>query len=58
MLTKVNSVANYGLKAVDIEVEVNVAEKGFPGFGIVGLSSKSADEAKERVKTALINSDR
>ena len=57
MLTKVNSVANYGLKAVDIEVEVNVAEKGFPGFGIVGLSSKSADEAKERVKTALINSD-
>ncbi len=57
MLTKVNSVANYGLKAVDVDVEVNVAERGFPGFGIVGLSSKSAEEAKERIKTALINSD-
>lgn len=35
MITKVLSAANYGLKAVDIEVEVNVAEKGFPGFGII-----------------------
>ena len=57
MLTKVLSVANYGLKAVNIEVEVNVAEKGFPGFGIVGMASKSVEETKERVKTALINSD-
>lgn len=57
MLTKVLSVASYGLKAVDIEVEVNVAEKGFPGFGIVGLASKAVEEAKERVKTAIINSD-
>ena len=35
MLTKIKSVTNYGLKAVEVEVEVNVAEKGFPGFGIV-----------------------
>lgn len=57
MLTKVATVANYGLKAVDVEVEVNVAERGFPGFGIVGMSGKSTEEAKERIKTALINSD-
>ncbi len=57
MLTKVSSVANFGIKAIDVDVEVNVAEKGFPGFGIVGLSSKSVEETKERVKTAIINSD-
>lgn len=57
MLSKVCSGANIGLKAVDIEVEVNVAAKGFPGFGIVGLASKAAEEARERVKTAIINSD-
>lgn len=57
MLTKVLSIANYGLKAVDVDVEVNMARKGFPGIGIVGLVSKSADETKERVKTAIVNSD-
>lgn len=57
MLTKVWSAANYGLEAIQIETEVNVAEKGFPGFTVVGLASKAIEEAKERVKTALINSD-
>jgi magnesium chelatase family protein len=57
MLTKVSSVASIGLKAIEIEVEVNVAEKGFPGFGVVGLASKAVEEAKERVKTAIINTD-
>lgn len=56
MLTKVYSATSYGLNAIDIEVEVNVADKGFPGFGIVGLSSKAVEETKERVKTAIINS--
>ncbi len=57
MLTKVWSAANYGLEAVQIETEVNVAEKGFPGFTVVGLASKAVEEAKERVKTALVNSE-
>jgi len=57
MLTKVWSAANYGLEAVEIETEVNVAEKGFPGFTVVGLASKAIEEAKERVKTAILNSD-
>ncbi len=56
MLTKILSAAHFGLETVPIEVEVNVFKKGFPGFGIIGLPSKSVEEAKERVKTALINS--
>jgi 2-keto-3-deoxy-6-phosphogluconate aldolase len=30
MLTKVSSVASVGLKVIEIEVEVNMAEKYFP----------------------------
>lgn len=57
MLTKILSKASVGLKSERVEVEVNVAEKGFPGFSIVGLNGKSVDETRERVKTAIINSD-
>ena len=56
VLTKVLSAAHFGLETIPIEVEVNVFKKGFPGFAIIGLPNKSIDEAKERVKTALINS--
>lgn len=45
-----------GLNTIPVEVEVDVASRGFPGFTIVGLPGKATDEAKERVKTALINS--
>lgn len=55
MLTKINSIANIGLETVPVTVEVDVAEKGFPGFTIVGLPSKAVGEARERVKTAIIN---
>src|SRR3989344_3776829 len=56
VMVKVRSVANVGLKSVGVEVEVDVAEKGFPGFTIVGLASRAVEEAKERVKTAITNS--
>ncbi|MBI2611738.1 YifB family Mg chelatase-like AAA ATPase [Candidatus Gottesmanbacteria bacterium] len=56
MLTKVSSVANIGLETIPIDVEVDVAQAGFPGFTIVGLASKAVEEARERVKTAIINS--
>jgi magnesium chelatase family protein len=56
VLTKILSAAHFGLEAIPIEVEVNVFKKGFPGFSIIGLPNKSIEEAKERVKTALINS--
>ena len=57
MLTKILSASHFGLTPNLIEVEVNVFKKGFPGFSIIGLPNKSIEEAKERVKTALINSD-
>lgn len=56
MITKVLSAAHIGLKTIPVEVEVNVANAGFPGFNIIGLPNKSIEEAKERVKTALANS--
>lgn len=55
MLTKVFSSAHFGLEIIPVDVEVNVFKKGFPGFSIIGLPNKAVDEAKERVKTALIN---
>ncbi len=56
MLTKIRSTANIGLETVSVDVEVDVATVGFPGFTIVGLASKAVEEARERVKTAIINS--
>lgn len=56
MLAKVYSAAVIGLEPVEIEVEVDVAARGFPGFSIVGLPSKAVEEAKERVRTAIISS--
>ena len=57
MLVKIKSIANVGLETVPVDVEVDVAEKGFPGFTIVGLASKAVEEARERVKTAIVNSN-
>ena len=56
MLVKINSISNVGLETIPVDVEVDVAEKGFPGFTIVGLASKAVEEARERVKTAMVNS--
>ncbi len=56
MLARVGSVAAVGLEQYGVTVEVDVASRGFPSFNIVGLPSKAVDEAKERVKTAIVNS--
>ncbi|HEX9007873.1 MAG TPA: magnesium chelatase domain-containing protein, partial [Patescibacteria group bacterium] len=55
MLACIKSVACVGLQSFLVEVEVDVAEKGFPGFNIVGLPDKAVAEAKERVRTAMNN---
>ncbi|MCP4652039.1 MAG: YifB family Mg chelatase-like AAA ATPase [Candidatus Omnitrophica bacterium] len=57
MLVKVASALNLGLHTVAMEVEVNVAQRGLPAFEIVGLPTKAVAESKERVRTAIINSD-
>ncbi|MFH1657335.1 MAG: YifB family Mg chelatase-like AAA ATPase [bacterium] len=53
MLIKIASAANSGLETIKIDVEVNVANRGLPGFEIVGLPSKAVDESRERVRTAI-----
>ena len=57
MLVKVASALNLGLNTLAMEVEVNVAKRGLPAFEIVGLPTKAVAESKERVKTAILNSD-
>lgn len=57
MLTRVISAANCGLNTIQVDVEVNIASRGLPGFDIVGLGNKAVTESKERVKTAIVNSD-
>ncbi|NMB84052.1 YifB family Mg chelatase-like AAA ATPase [Candidatus Roizmanbacteria bacterium] len=55
MLSRVFSASTIGLEGVAIDVEVDVAGKGFPTFTIVGLPNKAVDEAKDRVRTAINN---
>ncbi|CAA6813869.1 MAG: MG(2+) CHELATASE FAMILY PROTEIN / ComM-related protein [uncultured Sulfurovum sp.] len=45
-----------GLSAKIIEVEATFT-KGLPGFSVVGLVSSDIQEAKERVKSALLTND-
>jgi len=54
-IAKVNSATVVGLEPFEVVVEVNIEEKGFPGFSIVGLPSREVDEAKERVRSAIKN---
>lgn len=57
MLYKVSSVSFSGLTTIRIDVEVNIADKGLPTFEIVGLPNKAVAESRERVRTALINTN-
>lgn len=56
MLVKIRSIANFGLETIPVDVEVNISKGGLPAFTIVGLPSKAVEEARERVKTAILNS--
>src|SRR5690349_4120256 len=44
-----------GLDGVRVDVEANIGQ-GLPGFHIVGLADRSLQEARERVKIAIVNS--
>ena len=57
MLAKILSSAIIGLEAVPVEVEVDVVKKGLPSFTIVGLPDKAVEEAKDRVRSAIVNSN-
>jgi magnesium chelatase family protein len=53
---KINSATLDGFNARKVEVESSFT-KALPGFSIVGLTSQSIQESKERVKSALLNNE-
>lgn len=57
MLSKIYSGANIGLDAVPVIVEVDVSSTGLPHFIMVGLGDRAVEESKERVRTAIRNSN-
>lgn len=56
MLAKVFSGAILGLDSVVVTIEVDVSTKSLPSFQIVGLADKAVEESKERVRSAIKNS--
>ncbi|EKD56896.1 MAG: hypothetical protein ACD_58C00050G0004 [uncultured bacterium] len=56
MLARVNSMSVVGLEASPVEVEVDIGQ-GLPALNIVGLPDKAVEESKERVRSAIKNSD-
>ncbi|MBN2185994.1 MAG: YifB family Mg chelatase-like AAA ATPase [Dehalococcoidia bacterium] len=56
MLAKVTSCAVVGLEGALVDVEVDISP-GLPSFTIVGLPDKAVQEARERVRSAIRNSN-
>jgi len=56
MLAKVKTASILGLNGIAVEVEVDI-RNGLPAFNIVGLPDKAVQESKERVISAIKNSD-
>lgn len=56
MLTKLNSAAIIGLSVHQVELELD-ASPGLPAWELVGLPDTTVRESKERVRTAIKNSD-
>ena len=56
MVAKLSSAAFCGIEAILIEVEVDVAQRGFAGATVVGLPDAAVKESTERVRSAMYNS--
>jgi len=56
VLAKVTSCAVVGLEGALVDVEVDISS-GLPSFTIVGLPDKAVQEARERVRSAIRNSN-
>lgn len=54
MLSRVLTVATYGVNAYLVEVETHI-EKQLPGFSIVGLPDSAVRESRERITAAIRN---
>lgn len=56
MIAKTYSAIPYGFEGRLVEIEGDM-NRGLPAFNIVGMANKTINEARERVKSALLNSD-
>ncbi|MFQ5591037.1 MAG: YifB family Mg chelatase-like AAA ATPase [Phycisphaerae bacterium] len=56
MVSRLHSAAFSGIEAVRVEVEVDVARRGFAGATVVGLPDAAVKESIERVRSAMQNS--
>ncbi|MEW6201816.1 MAG: YifB family Mg chelatase-like AAA ATPase [bacterium] len=57
MFARINSAATLGIDAYVVQAEVDITTRGKFYFSIVGLPDAAVKESKERVLTALKNSD-
>jgi len=55
-LSKVFTGTIIGLEPILVTCEINIENRGFPKFTLVGLPSKEVEESKLRIRSALINS--
>ena len=55
MFFELNSFSLIGIEAITLSVEAHISN-GLPSFTIVGLPDKAINEARQRVKAAIINS--
>ena len=56
MISKIKSAIPYGFEGKLVEVEGDM-NRGLPAFNIVGMANKTINEAKERVRSAIVNSE-
>jgi magnesium chelatase family protein len=56
MIARLHSVAFCGIEAAPVEVEVDVAHRGFSATAVVGLPDTAVKESIERVRSAMQNS--
>ncbi len=55
MFAEISSVSLFGLHGIKVGVEADI-QSGLPSFEIVGLPASAVREAKERVRSAILNS--
>ncbi|UCE61028.1 MAG: YifB family Mg chelatase-like AAA ATPase [Phycisphaerales bacterium] len=56
MVSRLHSATFFGIEALGVEVEVDVARRGFAGATVVGLPDAAVKESIERVRSAMQNS--
>ena len=55
MISKIHSAIPYGFLAKPVVVEGDL-NRGLPAFNIVGMANKTISEARDRVRSAIVNS--